>query len=68
MPALALMAAAADDWQRCEARYYIAEKNFLDGKVDKANEEFKAIAKACPLPIESSWRSEYYARRLETQQ
>lgn len=65
---LALMAAAADEWQKCEARYYIAEKNALDGEVDKANYQFKTIAKACPYPIESSWRSEYYARQLETKQ
>lgn len=68
LPPLALLGTAADEWQKCEARYYIAEKNALDGKVDKANDQFKAIAKACPYPIESSWRSEYYARRLESQQ
>jgi hypothetical protein len=59
-----LLASLSDEWAICEAKYFIGEKNLLEGRTDLAYQRFKEVVDTCPYDIPPVWQAQWYMRKV----
>ena len=63
----ALLLSLTDKWAICEAKYFIGQKNLLEGKTDRANRRFKEVVETRPYDIPPVRLSTWYVRDTKAQ-